>query len=379
MNKKLKIIYFADIAAEHTLRWVLYFAKLGHEVHIISWNDLSNGYRLDDVKSSFYPANLHIVGKSRPTNIFGYIKWVFSVIKEARTIFFKVEPDLIHSHSIGAYAWIVLFLPKVKSVMTPWGTDVLIDMKESVINRFFSLKALRKSSVITVDAEHMKNELIQFGIEPSKIQIIYFGTNTKKYVRIKEERTRVRKKYNILESDIVVISTRTLNPIHDVFLTIKSIPLALKEKSNIKYIIASDGSERDQMEDYVANLGLSDCVIFPGYMTMSEMVAFLSASDIYVSSSKADAGLSASTAEAMSTGLPVIVSDNSDNRFWVKDSGILFQDGDAQGIADGILTLAGNLDLMKELGQNGKKRISIDNDYETEMSKVNNLYLSIVN
>jgi len=379
MNKKLKIIFFADIAAEHTLRWVTYFAKIGHEVHIISWNDLSSGYRLDDVKNSFHPARLHIVSDRRPVNKFGYIVWIASLIRKIRRICLNIQPDIIHSHSVGAYAWVTLFLPSTKIVMTPWGTDVLIDMKKSVFNRLTSLRALRKSSVITVDAEHMKNELIQFGIEPSKIQIIYFGTNTKEYVRIKEERTRVRKKYNILESDIVVISTRTLNPIHDVFLTIKSIPLVLKEKSNIKYIIASDGSERGQMEDYVANLGLSDYVIFPGYMTMSEMVAFLSASDIYVSSSKADAGLAASTAEAMSIGLPVVVSNNSENSFWVGNSGLLFEDGDFKGIADGILNLANNPQLMKEFGDNGRDRISRDNDYKIQMNKVNDLYLSIVN
>ena len=139
MKRKLKIIYFADIAAEHTSRWVLYFAKLGYEVHIISWNDLSNGYRLDDVKNSFNPATLHIICKKRPTSIFGYVKWIFSIINKTRAIFFEVRPDLIHSHSVGAHAWIILFLPKVKSLMTPSGTDVLIDMKESAINRFLSL------------------------------------------------------------------------------------------------------------------------------------------------------------------------------------------------------------------------------------------------
>ena len=379
MNKKLKIIYFADIAAEHTSRWVLYFAKLGHEIHIISWNDMSSGYRLDDVKNSFNPATLHIICKKRPTSIFGYVKWIFSIINKTRAIFFEVRPDLIHSHSVGAYAWIVLFLPKVKSVMTPWGTDVLIDMKESAVNRFLSLRALRRSTVITVDAKHMEQKLVQFGVSQDKVKIIYFGTNTKEYVRIKKERSRIRKKYDILESDTVVISTRTLNPIHDVFLTIKSIPLVLKENNNVKFIIASDGVEKSQMEEYVSKHNLSNHVIFPGYMTMPEMVAFLSASDIYVSSSKADAGLAASTAEAMSIGLPVVVSNNSENSFWVSNSGLLFEDGDAKGIADGILNLASNPQLMKEFGDNGRDRISSDNDYKIQMNKVNDLYLSIVN
>jgi len=379
MNKKLKIIYFADIAAEHTSRWVLYFAKLGHEIHIVSWNDMSSGYRLDDVKNSFNPATLHIICNKRPTNIFSYIKWIFSIINKTRAIFFEVRPDLIHSHSVGAHAWITLFLPKVKSVMTPWGTDVLIDMKESTINRFLSLRALKRSTVITVDAKHMEQKLVQFGVSQDKVKIIYFGTNTGYYSRSQIDRLRIRKKYNIKDEDVVVISTRTLNPIHDVFLTLKSIPIVLSLKNNIKFIIASDGSEREDMEEYVSKHNLSNHVIFPGYMTMPEMVAFLSASDIYVSSSKADAGLAASTAEAMSIGLPVVVSNNSENSFWVNNSGLLFEDGDFKGIADGILNLANNPQLMKEFGENGRDRISRDNDYKIQMNKVNDLYLSIVN
>ena len=263
--------------------------------------------------------------------------------------------------------------------MTPWGTDVLIDMKESTINRFLSLRALKRSTVITVDAKHMEQKLVQFGVSQDKVKIIYFGTNTGYYSRSQIDRLRIRKKYNIKDEDVVVISTRTLNPIHDVFLTLKSIPIVLSLKNNIKFIIASDGSEREDMEEYVSKHNLSNHVIFPGYMTMPEMVAFLSASDIYVSSSKADAGLAASTAEAMSIGLPVVVSNNSENSFWVSNSGLLFEDGDAKGIADGILNLASNPQLMKEFGDNGRDRISSDNDYKIQMNKVNDLYLSIVN
>ena len=139
MRKKLKIIFFADIVAEHTLRWVTYFAKIGHEVRIISWNDLSCGYRLDDVKNSFHPTRLHIVSDRRPVNKFAYIVWIASLIRKIRRIFLNIQPDIIHSHSVGSYAWVTLFLLSTTSVMTPWGTDVLIDMKESAINRFLSL------------------------------------------------------------------------------------------------------------------------------------------------------------------------------------------------------------------------------------------------
>ena len=382
MNKKLKIVFFADAGAEHTIRWVKFFANAGHEVHVISWNDFSKGsasYRLDDIKSSFHPANLHVLGGKRPETKVAYFLWLLSLVFTIRGLVKKIQPDLLHSHSVGAHAWITLFLPRIKSVMTPWGTDVLVDMKTSRINRLISVKALKKSTSITVDAEHMKQELVDFGINPSKINVIYFGTNTEYYSRSQDDRLRIRNKYNFKDDDVVVISTRTLNPIHDVFLTLKAIPIVLELNKNIKFIIASDGSERQQMEDYVSMHDLNNHVVFPGYMTMSEMVAFLSASDIYISSSKADAGLSASTAEAMSVGLPVLVSDNSENSFWVNGSGFLFKDGNANGISDGIMMLANDAQLMEELGRNGRARISKDNDYTTEMTKVNALYLSICN
>ena len=378
--KKLKIVFFADAGVEHTVRWVRFFAQAGHEVHVISWNDFSKGsasYRLDDIKAPFYPANVHILGGRRPESGVAYGLWVLQLILQIRALVKRINPDLLHSHAVGAHAWITLLLPSSKSVMTPWGTDVLIDMKRSRINRFLSLMALKRSTVITVDADHMKKELVNFGVDSAKIKVIYFGTDTEFYSRSLKDRSEVRRKYNFRDDDVVVISTRTLNPIHDVFLTLKAVPEALKGNSKLKFVIASDGSERQEMEGFVAERGLHGDVVFPGYVTMREMVALLSASDIYVSSSRADAGLAASTAEAMAVGLPVFVSDNSENRLWVEGAGILFEDGCVEGITQGIIHLAGNKTLMSSLGRNGRARISKENDYKTEMGKVNDLYLTI--
>ena len=119
--------------------------------------------------------------------------------------------------------------------------------------------------------------------------------------------------------------------------------------SKIKFIIASDGVERTAMERFVSESGISSITYFPGYLTTEEMVEFLSASDIYVSSSIADAGLAASTAEAMSIRLPVIVADNADNRYWVNEAkaGLLFANQDNQSLADNILQLGNNEFLRK--------------------------------
>ena len=113
-------------------------------------------------------------------------------------------------------------------------------------------------------------------------------------------------------------------------------------------------------------------LFFAGYMTMEQMVAYLNAADIYISSSKADAGLAASTAEAMSVGLPVLVSNNSENSFWVENAGLLFEDGDAKGISECILKLIDKPELAMRFGENGRSKILKDNNYKIEMKKLMN-------
>ena len=51
----MKICFFSDAIAEHTRRWVKFFAQNGHEVHLISFNEK----KLDDYNS----VNVHIILK----------------------------------------------------------------------------------------------------------------------------------------------------------------------------------------------------------------------------------------------------------------------------------------------------------------------------
>jgi glycosyltransferase involved in cell wall biosynthesis len=61
-------------------------------------------------------------------------------------------------------------------------------------------------------------------------------------------------------------------------------------------------------------LNVDDFVQFLGRIPHEAMPDLLTQADIYVSTSLSDAGISASTAEAMACGLPVIVTDTGENR-----------------------------------------------------------------
>ena len=381
MEEKRKILFFADYAAEHSMRWSKYFALLGHDVYLITWNhELDQGsYRdKEEVIKSFLPVQVKVLGRNK--YFFGRIGKVLSIIFQVRSLVKSIDPDIIHSHSLGAYSWITLFIFGIRTTLTPWGTDVLIDIKKSFFNRLFSILSMKKSNLITSDALHIKKELVELGINTSKIKLIYFGTDVELYSRNLDSRKRIREKYNISPEDIVVISTRTLNPIHDVITTVKSVKTVVTKNPSIKYFIASDGAQREYLEEYIRENDLQKSVFFPGYMTTSQMVDYLSASDIYVSTSIADAGLAASTAEAMSALLPCIVTDNAENALWIDTpkAGFLIQDKDYQALSEKILSLASNKNMIEELGRNARIKIEKDNNYIIEMNKMNELYRSIL-
>jgi glycosyltransferase involved in cell wall biosynthesis len=102
--------------------------------------------------------------------------------------------------------------------------------------------------------------------------------------------------------------------------------------------------------------------------------------DIYVSTSKSDGGLAASTAEAMASGLPVLISDFGENSDWLRkeSAGYVFAIGDFETLAKQIIKLSSNKEMRMSMGIAGKRIIEKDNNSRIEWIKVNNLYTSLI-
>lgn len=370
----MKICFLSDGIAEHTRRWVKFFTHQGHQVDLITFNP--------KVLDNYEPVCLHIIEKPfSKKNIFSRISNLPFVIRAVKKIINTVNPDLVHAHSATSYAWATMLTGFHPYIVTPWGTDILIDMKKSIWNRFITKMVLNRANLITTDAYHVKDKMIGYGIEPEKIKILMFGFN---FNRLKYDSDswldELKEKYYLGNSSLV-ISTRTLNPIHDVKTFIKAIPIIDKMVTNVKYICLTDGSDRKVLVELTESLGMSNKVIFPGYVSEDVMMRWLMISDVYVSTSLADAGLSGSTAEAMACGLPVVsTTDNSDNHMWIEEGrgGFLTHNGDFNAISKRVIQLLRSEDMRKTFGEYNRKVIEERNNYDKEMQKMENIYKNLV-
>ena len=130
------------------------------------------------------------------------------------------------------------------------------------------------------------------------------------------------------------------------------------------------------LKDLVKELKIESSVFFPGFIPNAELPELLNNSDIYISTSLSDAGIAASTAEAMACGVPVVVTDTGENCKWVKngETGYLVPPSEPLRLAEVIKNMILKPNEIKKVGLAGRKIISDYNDYQTEMAKMENLY-----
>ena len=365
-NRSMKICYVADGASIHTQRWVNYFAKKGHEVHLICWK-LMPGYNEN--------VHIHLLTRLAPkiwaaSQYLSALLWVF----QTRRLINKIKPDIVHGHFITVYGFLAAFSGFHPLVVSAWGSDVLIHPKRNFFLKAIIKYVLKKADIVTSDAEHLKIVLIELGTAPKKIKLAYFGTDTDKF-KPAQRNKKLQEELEIADSP-TVISVKSLEPIYDIDSLIKSIPPVLKEIPEAKFVIAGGGSQEAKLKEQAKSLGISQSVKFTGRIPNDRLPEYLNSADIYVSTSLSDAGLAASTAEAMACGLPVVITDFGDNKKWIEDgtSGFLITIKNPEALASKIIQLICNKEMRDKFGQINRQIIEERNDWQKETRKREELY-----
>lgn len=365
----MRICYLADASSVHTRKWTGHFVEKRHDVHVISFEDA----KIEGVTVHVLKLPVLIRNATFPLKV--------ASIYRIKTLIKRMEPDILHAHYVTNYGLFGALCNFNPFVITAWGSDVLIVPESrliSAIKRYIATYTLKKADSVTCDAEHMKETMKRLGVPEEKIKLIYFGIDTRKFSPgQKSEKLKVR--LGVYNSP-TIITLRNLRPVYDVESLVKSVPLVLKEIPESKFIIAGKGPEEERLKELAKSLGVSDSVKFIGFIPNDELPEYLNSMDVYVSTSLSDAGIAASTAEAMSCGLPVIVTDVADNKEWVEDgiTGFVVPTKDPKLLAEKIIYLLQNENVRKKFGKISRKIIEERNNYHKEMGKMEKIYKELV-
>ena len=144
-----------------------------------------------------------------------------------------------------------------------------------------------------------------------------------------------------------------LAPIKSLPTLIRATALAAPRVPDLHLWVVGDGAERPKLEALVNELGIAGNVTFWG--ERHDVAGFFSAADIYCMSSTSE-GLPMSLLQAMSTGLPAIVTNVGGMAEVVRNAnaGLTTPVGDPAAMAEAIVQLASDAGKRSLFAENAK-------------------------
>jgi glycosyltransferase involved in cell wall biosynthesis len=310
----------------------------------------------------------------------GMRKHLLTLIR-ARTLkknLIRIKPDVLIGCWASTYGFYSAYSNFHPFILFIWGSDVLIFPK-----KYFPLKPLvtysiKKADAIVVDSDVQKEAAIELGCDPQKI-VKFPWVSLNGFSENQKGRVKIRRECGWSDDNTVVVSLRHHKPIYGVEYLVDAIPQILKKNRSIRFLILGEGPLTENFKLRVDKFIKSGEVKFVGTVPHRNITDYLSAADIYVSTSFSD-GTSASLLEAMACSLPPVVTEIDGNKEWIRDgvNGLLVPVADSKSIAEKILSLASDHKLRKTLQVEAEETVRTRVNWNENIDKLTKIIDKIV-
>jgi glycosyltransferase involved in cell wall biosynthesis len=298
----------------------------------------------------------------------------------------KQHIELIHSGWLTIDSYDALKTGFHPVLAMSWGSDVLNNpYMENPYNSKRLLKRLeyvaKRADAIYSDADVVAETIMGLtGINHNKIHVFpQLGVDLNLFKPNEDMRRKCRDEYDLKENKVVVMS-RNFYPVYAVEDFIKALPKVIDLEPKTKVLLAGDGPLRNNVVRLIEELKLKSIITILGSVPNEKLPLIYNGADIYVSTSLSD-GTSLSLLEAMSCGLPAVVTDVPANLEWVKDgyNGYIAERGNKDSIADKVIVLLQSPEKMREFGERNSRIAAEKADIKKNYEKLGSLYRFVVN
>jgi len=194
----------------------------------------------------------------------------------------------------------------------------------------------------------------------------------------KMKQLEFKRKHDIHEDDVVLLSVGRLAKYKGIHILIKSLPKVLKYIPNIKLlVIGEDWGFFSECVKLTKRFNCERNVIFTGRVSDEELSCAYEIADFVVMPSFFE-GMGRVVFEAWAHSKPVIVTNSVGlGELVASRGGIVVRTGDSTDLANAIIKLASDFDLVKSLGKNGHKLLLEQITWEVAVTRLENIYSSL--
>lgn len=285
--------------------------------------------------------------------------------------------SVIHAHGKGAgiYARLTkIFLPSVKIIFTWHGFHIETYNPISKAIYIFIEKILSKLTDLFINVSEGEQKVcLDYKIYSHQKSVVIHNGLKNNYDDF--DKNTLRKKLGLPENKFFVINISRFDKTKNITAFVETAAL-LKDENDILFLLAGDGEEKQNILSMIEKLNLKN-ILLTGFI--SKPVEYLSASDIYLSTSLSE-GLPYSLLEASMCNLPIIASDVRGNNEIVinNTNGFLFNLNNISQAADYILKLKNDRENYQRSSDNARK-IFLDKFAEQKMIfKLKEVYEKII-
>ena len=243
-------------------------------------------------------------------------------------------------------------------------------------NQKLVVSILQNADRIITISEFTKASILKLGVDCGKIRKVLPGICLDEF-HPDVDASNIIDKYNLSgKKGILTIGRLDANEQYKgQDMVIKAMPDILQAVPSAVYVIGGDGSDRKRLENLANEVGVSDKVLFTGWIPEAEKPAFYSACEVFAMPSreivqksplppffkggsvKAE-GFGIVYIEANACGKPVIGGNSGGVPDAVIDgvTGLLVEPTSPKAIGYAIIKLLTNPEMAKQLGENGRKR-----------------------
>lgn len=276
-------------------------------------------------------------------------KFDVSAIRRLRSELVDFRPDVLHTWLFAGHAY---GYAAGRSLNVPWVQSLrCVDSWKSGWQRWVDRKLWSRVARFVANSESVKDWYVKQGVQAAAVEVIPNGVETPSRV---DDRAAMCDEVNIPRDAQIVVSVGRLarqKRMRDLLWAMQ----LMKQSSDRAYLlVVGDGPERANLIEYARDVESLERVRFVGHS--DDPSRYYSAADAFWLASDFE-GQSNSLQEAMSYGVPVVVSDIAPNRELVRhgETGYLAGVGDSAAYAQMTNRLFNEPDLAKQLGDAGRE------------------------
>ncbi|MDA4131268.1 MAG: glycosyltransferase family 4 protein [Thaumarchaeota archaeon] len=316
-------------------RW----AKTGNQVSLYS-SSFSGGLRQEEIdgvdiqrignKYTVYPSALRRLLSSQRKN-------QFDVIFESINTVPFFSPLFTRSPVVGQ-----IYSLENKSVLLQEMSARMLPIASVAYALSSAIPAVYKNCEITTISNASKEVLVSRGFTSKKVHVAYPGMSDSWPSTLTLTPDIDRPNHSV----VYLGRLKKYKGVQDI---LRALPLIKREIHDIKLRIIGKGDFEPTLRNMVDSLGIQDQVEFCGFVSEIEKARILKESSVYICTSRDEGGWTISAVEAMSAGVPLLVTKSQLDVLDGGKTGWLLENEDPALIAQKVIQMLQDRSLWASL------------------------------